>query len=94
MRDFGKPCFANGHAFTGILDAPDDTLNMGGVNVLVHSAGVAMLRDMLERSSIPAAFHDLDSSEGQRLLRHIGSVGPLPVVGRAASGVFRDDERV
>ena len=34
MRDFGQPCTANGRAFSGILDAPDDTLNMGGVNVL------------------------------------------------------------
>lgn len=34
MRDFGQPCTANGRSFTGILDAPDDTLNMGGVNVL------------------------------------------------------------
>ena len=34
MRDFGQPCTANGRSFPGILDAPDDTLNMGGVNVL------------------------------------------------------------
>ena len=33
-RDFGQLCTANGRTFTGILDAPDDTLNMGGVNVL------------------------------------------------------------
>jgi len=43
------------------------------------SAETHELRDMLERSSIPAAYHDPNSSEGQRLLRQIGSVGPLPV---------------
>ncbi len=43
------------------------------------SAECHELRDMLERSSIPAAFHDPDSPEGQRLLRNAGSVGPLPV---------------
>ncbi len=34
LRDFGVPCTCGAFAFTGILDAPDDTLNMGGVNVL------------------------------------------------------------
>jgi hypothetical protein len=34
LRDFGVPCMCGAYAFTGILDAPDDTLNMGGVNVL------------------------------------------------------------
>ena len=36
LRDFGVPCSAGAYTFTGILDAPDDTLNMGagGVNVL------------------------------------------------------------
>jgi hypothetical protein len=34
LRDFGVPCACGAYAFTGILDAPDDTLNMGGVNVL------------------------------------------------------------
>jgi len=34
LRDFGVPCTCGAWAFTGILDAPDDTLSMGGVNVL------------------------------------------------------------
>lgn len=34
LRDFGVPCVANGQAFTGILDTPDETLNMAGVNML------------------------------------------------------------
>lgn len=34
LRDFGVPCTIGAYAFTGILDAPDDTLSMGGVNVL------------------------------------------------------------
>ncbi len=39
------------------------------------------LRDLLQRSSLPFAFHDVDSSEGQRLLQ-AGSVpnGPFPVL--------------
>lgn len=34
LADFGSPCTAGRVNFTGVLDAPDDTLNMGGVNVL------------------------------------------------------------
>ena len=34
LRDFGVPCVANGRSFTGILDTPDETMNMVGVNVL------------------------------------------------------------
>jgi hypothetical protein len=34
LQDFGVPCTCGAYAFTGILDAPDDTLNMAGVNVL------------------------------------------------------------
>ncbi len=34
LRDFGAPCTCGAYAFTGVLDAPDDTLSMGGVNVL------------------------------------------------------------
>ncbi|MEI8327174.1 MAG: hypothetical protein WCH44_17795 [Betaproteobacteria bacterium] len=34
LKDFGVPCAAAGYSFTGIFDAPDDTLNMGGINVL------------------------------------------------------------
>jgi hypothetical protein len=34
LRDFGVPCSCGAYAFSGILDASDDTLNMGGVNVL------------------------------------------------------------
>ena len=34
LADFGVPCAANGRNFTGLLDEPDETLNMAGVNVL------------------------------------------------------------
>ena len=34
LGTFGVPCFANARNFTGILDTPDETMNMGGVNVL------------------------------------------------------------
>jgi len=34
LADFGVPCSANAQSFTGILDQPDETLNMAGVNVL------------------------------------------------------------
>lgn len=34
LRDFGVLCVAGGKTFTGLLDTPDETLNMGGVNVL------------------------------------------------------------
>lgn len=34
LADFGVPCIANGQSFIGILDTPDETMNMGGVNVL------------------------------------------------------------
>lgn len=34
LRDFGVPCVANAVSFTGVLDQPDDTLQMAGVNVL------------------------------------------------------------
>lgn len=34
LRDFGVPCQAGAYAFTGILNKPDETLNMAGVNVL------------------------------------------------------------
>jgi thioredoxin reductase (NADPH) len=43
------------------------------------SAETHALRDMLERSSIPAAFHEPGSSEGQRLLRQAGTETQLPV---------------
>lgn len=34
LTDFGVPCSAGAYAFTGILDKPDETLSMSGVNVL------------------------------------------------------------
>jgi hypothetical protein len=34
VRDFGVPCSCGDYNFTGVLDVPDETLNMGGVNVL------------------------------------------------------------
>lgn len=34
FADFGVPCTANGQAFTGLLNQPDDTLSSAGVNVL------------------------------------------------------------
>ena len=34
LADFGVPCVANGHTFTGLLDMPDETMNMAGVNVM------------------------------------------------------------
>lgn len=34
LADFGVPCVANGRNFTGVLDMPDETMNMAGVNVL------------------------------------------------------------
>lgn len=43
------------------------------------SAETHALRDMLERSSIPAAFHEPGSSEGRRLLRRAGAEAGTPV---------------
>ena len=34
LRDFGVPCTCGAYAFTGVLNAPDDTMNMGGVNLM------------------------------------------------------------
>ncbi len=34
LRDFGVACTCGAYGFMGILDTPDDTLSMGGVNVL------------------------------------------------------------
>ena len=34
LADFGVACTSGAVNFKGILDAPDDTLSMGGVNVL------------------------------------------------------------
>lgn len=34
LADFGVPCTANGRTFQGVLDTPDETMNMAGVNVL------------------------------------------------------------
>ncbi|MEY8688329.1 MAG: hypothetical protein AB9M53_00435 [Leptothrix sp. (in: b-proteobacteria)] len=34
LKDFGLPCTAAGRSFTGILDQPDETMSMAGVNVL------------------------------------------------------------
>ena len=34
LADFGVPCTSNGVPFTGVLDTPDQTLSMAGVNVL------------------------------------------------------------
>jgi hypothetical protein len=34
LQDFGVPVLCGAYTFTGVLDAPDETLNMGGVNVL------------------------------------------------------------
>ena len=43
------------------------------------SAETHALRDVLERSSIPAAFHEPGSSEGRRLLRQAGAEARVPV---------------
>lgn len=34
LADFGKPCIANGHPFTGVLDRPDEALSIGEVAVM------------------------------------------------------------
>lgn len=34
LQDFGVPCSCGAINFTGVLDTPDETLSMGGVNVL------------------------------------------------------------
>lgn len=34
VKDFGVPCICGTYSFTGILNIPDETLNMAGVNVL------------------------------------------------------------
>ncbi len=34
FADFGVVCTAGGRTFRGLLDTPDETLNMGGVNIL------------------------------------------------------------
>jgi hypothetical protein len=34
LADFGVACTSGASSFKGILDAPDDTLSMGGVNLL------------------------------------------------------------
>ena len=53
FADFGVACTAGTYAFTGILDTPDESMNMAGVNLLstmyelickttdVHAAGIA-----------------------------------------------------
>jgi thioredoxin reductase (NADPH) len=43
------------------------------------SAETHQLHDLLERSSIPAAFHEPDSPDGQRLLRLAGAEARVPV---------------
>jgi len=49
LRDFGVPCVANGQAFTGIFDTPDETMNMAGVNVL------STMYTLLLKTSVTAA---------------------------------------
>lgn len=34
LRDFGVTCVAGGRTFLGLLDTPDETMNMAGVNVV------------------------------------------------------------
>ncbi|GLT20789.1 hypothetical protein GCM10007933_02410 [Zoogloea oryzae] len=34
LADFGVVCTSGGQTFKGLLDTPDETLNMGGVNIL------------------------------------------------------------
>lgn len=34
LADFGLPCTSGSYAFTGILSTPDETMNMGGVNII------------------------------------------------------------
>lgn len=34
MADFGLPCSSGAYPFVGILATPDETMNMGGVNVI------------------------------------------------------------
>lgn len=34
LQDFGVVCVSGGQTFRGLLDTPDETLNMGGVNVV------------------------------------------------------------
>ena len=48
LQDFGVVCSSGGRSFMGLLDTPDETLNMGGINLIstmyvlaVKSADVA-----------------------------------------------------
>lgn len=34
LQDFGVMCSSGGRAFMGLLDTPDETLNMGGINLI------------------------------------------------------------
>ena len=34
LQDFGVSCVAGGQTFLGVLDTPDETLNMADVNVI------------------------------------------------------------
>ena len=34
LADFGVICTSGGQTFRGLLDSPDETLNMGGVNIV------------------------------------------------------------
>lgn len=34
LQDFGVVCSSGGRAFMGLLDTPDETLNMGGINLI------------------------------------------------------------
>ena len=34
FADFGVVCTAGGRTFRGLLDTPDETLNMGGINLI------------------------------------------------------------
>ncbi len=49
LADFGVVCTSGGQTFKGLLDTPDETLNMGGVNILSTPQGILPDRQARER---------------------------------------------
>jgi hypothetical protein len=52
LQEFGKPCKSNGSEFLGILDTPDDLVDVGGVPVHTATRTLTVLASVVATAPI------------------------------------------
>jgi hypothetical protein len=52
LEEFGKPCKRDGVEFLGILDTPDDLIDVGGVGVHSSTRTLTVLASLLTTASL------------------------------------------